>query len=348
MRPLEATRPDRIRDDVRAMRIAFGCVISLFLARMLFCWLAPEVLSGSTGLRSDLRVLSLSVCLATGGFYYLCLRNEPYLALLLFLPAFFFLGGGGGYRTQYILFHVGRQFPLVDETLAEIDRTLGFNWISYFRWIVDEPSLHGLLQTAYSSIWFQPVVLAVIQIVRKDFIGFSRLHMALPLSFAFLCCVATFLPAVGAYDFHDMKPEMHEGVSIVFTDGATAPLVWLRQPMLPQALPDFPDLRVLTFPSWHAAVAVIFILSGWSIHFVRWLVLPLNLVMMAATPIHGSHYLVDMIVGGFLGGAAFWIGARCLAPRASLRSRSPDEATWGSLADVGPSPPRYAGRAPVA
>src|SRR5690606_36367265 len=54
---------------------------------------------------------------------------------------------------------------------------------------------------------------------------------------------------------------------------------------------------IITFPSLHAALAVILIAALWPIARLRWIILPLNLAMLAATPIDGSHYLFDVIAG---------------------------------------------------
>ncbi|KQP31814.1 hypothetical protein ASF49_10315 [Methylobacterium sp. Leaf104] len=94
----------------------------------------------------------------------------------------------------------------------------------------------------------------------------------------------------------------------------TQPLLWLRQAELPSVLPDFPDLRLVTFPSWHAAAAAIFVMSAWSLPIIRWFGAVLNGLMLAATPVQGSHDLTDLIVGAGLGAVAFLVAARVLVP----------------------------------
>ncbi len=138
--------------------------------------------------------------------------------------------------------------------------------------------------------------------VKKRLWDFARLQISLPLSFGLTCVVATFLPAIGAYHFHGMTPAGHPGIAITFTDRAAAPLLWLRQTELQAVMPDFTELRLISFPSWHAAAAVIFMLSAWSVPVLRWLGLVLNVLMLAATPVQGAHYISDMIVGAGIGG----------------------------------------------
>jgi hypothetical protein len=54
---------------------------------------------------------------------------------------------------------------------------------------------------------------------------------------------------------------------------------------------------IITFPSLHAALAVIMIAALWPVPVVRWIGFALNTVMLAATPIDGSHYFVDVLAG---------------------------------------------------
>src|SRR5262249_43347877 len=54
---------------------------------------------------------------------------------------------------------------------------------------------------------------------------------------------------------------------------------------------------IITFPSLHAALAVILIIALWPIRMLRWVILVLNTVMLVATPIDGSHYFIDVIAG---------------------------------------------------
>jgi membrane-associated phospholipid phosphatase len=54
---------------------------------------------------------------------------------------------------------------------------------------------------------------------------------------------------------------------------------------------------LITFPSFHAASAVLFAWANWSIRVYRWPMLLLNVGMLIATPIEGSHYLIDVIAG---------------------------------------------------
>jgi membrane-associated phospholipid phosphatase len=54
---------------------------------------------------------------------------------------------------------------------------------------------------------------------------------------------------------------------------------------------------IISFPSLHAALAVILVIALWPIPILGWATLTLNALMLAATPIEGSHYLSDVLAG---------------------------------------------------
>ena len=75
---------------------------------------------------------------------------------------------------------------------------------------------------------------------------------------------------------------------------------------------------IITFPSLHAALAVILIAAFWPLPIARWLGAGVNSLMLAATPIDGSHYLIDVLAGTALAilclAAARLLVARMTAP----------------------------------
>jgi membrane-associated phospholipid phosphatase len=50
-------------------------------------------------------------------------------------------------------------------------------------------------------------------------------------------------------------------------------------------------------PSFHTVCAVLYILTAWPIKKLRWWLVGLNIVMLLAVPVEGTHYLTDMIAG---------------------------------------------------
>ena len=78
----------------------------------------------------------------------------------------------------------------------------------------------------------------------------------------------------------------------------------------------------MTFPSFHAASAVLY---GWALWPVRWMrpiAVLANVAMFASTPIDGGHYFIDLLGrrrGG--GGRRSWWRAGSAGSRSGRRAR---------------------------
>ncbi len=70
----------------------------------------------------------------------------------------------------------------------------------------------------------------------------------------------------------------------------------------------------VSFPSFHTSGAVLFMLAAWPMRYLRWVFIALNLFLLAAIPVIGAHYFIDVIGGAAIAmimwKAAFWIEQR--------------------------------------
>ncbi|WP_165405695.1 phosphatase PAP2 family protein [Bradyrhizobium genosp. SA-3] len=96
---------------------------------------------------------------------------------------------------------------------------------------------------------------------------------------------------------------------------------------------------LLTFPSFHAVSAVLYMWVLWPIRWVRGIGVLWNGVMLAATPIGGGHYFVDVFAGVVVAIASIWaikrIGA-LLAPEQDRESSISQISTVDPFAMVEP------------
>ena len=61
---------------------------------------------------------------------------------------------------------------------------------------------------------------------------------------------------------------------------------------------DFNKLTgIVTFPSFHAAAAVLYLWAFWPVRWIGPIALVTNIAMLLATPICGGHYFVDVFAG---------------------------------------------------
>jgi hypothetical protein len=191
-------------------------------------------------------------------------------------------------------------FPLLDARFSIIDSALGFHWIAWFKFVQAHPVLHKALALAYVSLIPQTFI-AVLFFSRAAQMARAReLWWTTIMSLLICCIVAGFLPALGAYPYHQMEsPEVAEILSL--RSGAT------------QYLSVLMVKGLIAFPSFHMVGAV---LLSYAYRYSKLfpLVASLNGLMMISLPTQGGHYLIDMIGGAFVATFAIfayhrWISA---------------------------------------
>ena len=220
-------------------------------------------------------------------------------------------------------------FPLVDEKLLAFDRALGFEFSSYLNFVNDRPWLVALFAKSYAAINWELLVV----VVALPFAGYYRrvgeFICAFALALIVTICVSTLLPAIGAYGVLGLSSSQFpniilEGYPVGYADTLRfAPL--LRDGTL-RTMDIFHLAGVLTFPSFHAVSAVLYLWAFWPIRLARPFNLVCNGAMLASTPVGGGHFLVDIIAGIGLAVASIYaarriglaLGKSAAAPKTSI------------------------------
>lgn len=178
--------------------------------------------------------------------------------------------------------------PLIDEDLIRLDRMLGFDWLAAYQWVKAHEQIRKVLEFAYTSVSIQflaiPLILGVLR-RRNNLLDFLSI---LILSSIFHLLISTPLPAASEFiHFHITDPNTVSSVShyAVLRDGTMRTF----------------DLRAMqglvSMPSFHTTLAVLFAYSVRGVRWLRWPALLLNIVMIVSCPTQGGHYLVDVITG---------------------------------------------------
>jgi hypothetical protein len=208
--------------------------------------------------------------------------------------------------------------PLVDADLIYWDHLLGFDWKDDLAFVIAHPTLQYFFRLAYISEAFTTFFIMMLLALMKRSLDLQRLLMAMLLG-SFICTVVAALwPAVGGYIFYDIHPEavlqypaagrMHEHNFLGMRDHSITVLT-------------YPMQGLVTFPSFHAAVAVFLMwisrqLRGWF-----WPILILSIMILLATPVHGGHYLSDTIGGVAVALLVIAIVSRLLPPEVNTSSK---------------------------
>jgi len=186
--------------------------------------------------------------------------------------------------------------PLQDANLLAIDRALGLDWAAYVRFVNDHPVLAAWLGYGYNMIRWQvfavPVVLAAKGLYRR----IAEFTFAFGLALIATTIIAALVPAIGVYQEIGLDP---------------ASLPNLEAGAYLEQLRDLPPTRdgtlrhldllglagIVTFPSFHAASAVLYSWALWGARWIRPIVVVANGALLLATPIVGGHYFIDIFAG---------------------------------------------------
>lgn len=265
------------------------------------------------------RLIYIEICGTPlrGSFFHLLLAG-PALAIGAYytfkrfslLPATLFNGLGlaglaytGNVLSTILTVYSGRRFPFTDATLAAADGAIGFDWGAALRLFDRHPDVNAVLRVAYDSIIPQILLIVVILALTRQAERLYRFLMATNLALVVTSVIAVFFPALGAYEFYGVSPADHPHIALVTDTKMTEPILWLRAAVFTPPGPSF-TVGLISFPSFHSATAVIYAWAMWRTPVARWIWLAVNAMMLIATPVHGSHYLVDV----FAGVAVAWIG----------------------------------------
>jgi hypothetical protein len=177
--------------------------------------------------------------------------------------------------------------PFADDWLARADRFLGFDWVRLWRFTRAHPSLAAVLLHAYNSIaWQTPVCVILLSLSGR--IARCREFLA-TFAVGFLIGLALFaaFPARGAFaQYGVIDPKKIDFLN---------QLMALREGHVAVLRADQID-GLINFPSFHILTAVLVSYAARGTPLAQ-LVWGLNIVMIAATPVFGGHYLVDCIAG---------------------------------------------------
>ena len=186
--------------------------------------------------------------------------------------------------------------PLRDAWFDAADRALGLDWQALLGWMVAHASLHPMFSVIYSSLMPQTVVV-VLALAMAGRLAWLRVFvLAFIISTIVTIVIAALVPAEGVWGFHklsavsypDIVPatqEIHLPVFRGIRDGS------FRQLMAMGAQ------GIITFPSLHAALALIVTVALWPIPVLRWLGLAINTLMLVSIPVDGGHYFIDVLAG---------------------------------------------------
>jgi membrane-associated phospholipid phosphatase len=188
-------------------------------------------------------------------------------------------------------------WPLQDHALLLIDRAIGLDPESIAAFVNDHSWLAECLNIGYGFIKWPLLGVPIVLTMTSRLIRLQQFMLALNIALAVTIMISVFVPAIGTYYGLNVSPT--ERFSLIDSANYAAQLrdiVALRDGSL-RHLELFKLAGIVSFPSFHAASAVLYVWALWPVRGFRWAAIGINTWMIAATPVIGAHYIID-IVGG--------------------------------------------------
>jgi len=177
--------------------------------------------------------------------------------------------------VQYIA--AAHNLPLVDEFFLRADKALGFDWDAYNRWIATSTHVNTLLIFGYNSFYIQMFAIGLIHSARQKSDGNAEFAWCYMTMLLLVIAISAIAPAMGR---PGMLGNHHIEVFLAARKGMVSDIA-----------------GIISFPSFHAAMGTLFIYSVRTIRPLLAIFLPLNVLLILATPPCGGHYLVDTLAG---------------------------------------------------
>ena len=258
--------------------------------------------------------------LAPAGWFYRNIRRDQRLAAALTCTAQIVAFSAVGAPLSYVATALSAPFPLQDHVFDLADKALGFDWHATLAWMDANSALHPIFRTAYSSLTAQASV-AILALAFTGRLVWLRVFMLAFVAATLIgLAIATVVPAYGVWGYYGLTPFDHPHIDPVVRN-LPVPIIDGLRDGSHRALLAIGAEGIVTFPSLHAAFAVILTVAFWPVPVLRWIGVALNAAMLASTPVDGAHYLVDIVAGFAVAAIAIGV-ARALARSADASASS--------------------------
>lgn len=224
--------------------------------------------------------------------------------------------------------------PLRDAELLALDRSLGLDWAAFAAFVNDHPLLSAWLDYGYGMIRWPLFAIPVVLTAARRYARLQDFTLAFALALMATTAVSALVPAVGVYQQIGLDPAQLEHLNPQAYLDQVRDLAPVREGAL-RHLDLFGLAGIVTFPSFHAASAVLY---GWALWPVRWMrpiALIANAAMLASTPIDGGHYFSDLLAGVAVAVVSIVVACRLGREPARAPARG-DQAFAGAATNAAP------------
>jgi len=196
-------------------------------------------------------------------------------------------------------------FPLQDQALLAIDRRLGLDPEPIARFVNDHPWLADVLARGYGLIKWPLLGIPVVLALTARYVRMQLFMLAMSLALAITIAISALVPAIGTYYGLQLPAAHLPNINTAVYAGQLRDILALRDGSLHE-LQLFKLAGIVSFPSFHAASAVLYMWALWPVRRIGGIAVAFNLLMIAATPAIGAHYIIDVAAGIAVAAASIW------------------------------------------
>ncbi len=195
--------------------------------------------------------------------------------------------------------------PLQDQALLAIDRALGLDPEPIARYVNDHTWLADVLSRGYGLIKWPLLGIPVVLALTARYVRLQLFMLAMSLALAITIAISALVPAIGTYYALQLPAAHLPDINTAVYAGQLRDILALRDGSLHE-LKLFKLSGIVSFPSFHAASAVLYMWALWPVRRIGGIVATLSALMIAATPVIGAHYIVDVAGGIAVAAASIW------------------------------------------
>lgn len=244
-----------------------------------------------------------------GAFYRLVRRDERFASAAMAV-ALMLLFTTVMATYHYLLLPISH--PLIDPWLAWTNTLVSYRWSDWVEWAAGYPRLSLALRWVYQSTLIQIsiIILALSWFERWD--ALDRMMVTLMVSAAAIIAFWSFFPSLSISAFETASPEALGIVMPVVSPAEGAFILDLVQHGVQRIAPG-EMTGLIGFPSFHTILALLCVRFAWPIPYLRAAIAILNVAMVPAILLHGSHYVIDLVGGGLFFAAALAVSQSLVA-----------------------------------
>jgi membrane-associated phospholipid phosphatase len=244
--------------------------------------------------------------LIAGVLFYELKRPDARLASALSGTGQIIAFSAFGAPLSYLAASAGR--PLQDSVFDAADRMIALDWRALLEWMNQAAFFHPAFSFAYQSFTIQASVVVLWLSLSGRLARLRTFILAFMIAAFVSIAISALVPAQGVWGHYGLGAADHSAINPATRDLHLAIFHGLRDGSFRQ-LTAWGSQGIITFPSMHAAVAVILAIALWPVPVLRWIAVGVNIVMVAATPVDGGHYFIDVAAGIMIAVASWFASA---------------------------------------